>query len=93
MALREIRKYQKSTELLIAKLPFARVVREVANDFITSAYGGGPGSVGLRWQSTAILALQEATEVRAVKPKLTTLLHAIMPRQPTDHLMPFHDRP
>lgn len=63
VALREIRKYQKSTDLLIQKLPFARVVREVADDFITSAYAGTHGQVGLRWQSSAILALQEATEV------------------------------
>lgn len=60
-ALREIRKYQKTTELLIPKMPFARLVREVANDFITSAYSG-LGSSGLRWKSTAVLALQEATE-------------------------------
>ena len=62
VALREIRRYQKSTDLLIQKLPFARVVREVADDFITSVYAGGSGA-GLRWQSSAILALQEATEV------------------------------
>lgn len=60
-ALQEIRKYQKTTELLIPKLPFARLVREVANDFITSAYGG-IGNSGLRWKSTAVMALQEATE-------------------------------
>ncbi|PWN91934.1 histone H3-like centromeric protein cse-4 [Acaromyces ingoldii] len=61
VALREIRHYQKSTELLIQKLPFARVVREVAHDFVTSVYQSG-GGAGLRWQSSAILALQEATE-------------------------------
>ncbi|CAN6294843.1 unnamed protein product, partial [Urochloa humidicola] len=33
VALREIRKYQKSTELLIRKLPFQRLVREIAQDF------------------------------------------------------------
>ena len=33
VALREIRKYQKSTELLIRKLPFQRLVREIALDF------------------------------------------------------------
>ncbi len=55
VALREIRKYQKSTELLIRKLPFQRLVREIAQDFKTE----------LRFQSTAILALQEAAEVRA----------------------------
>ena len=52
VALREIRKYQKSTELLIRKLPFQRLVREIAQDFKTD----------LRFQSTAVLALQEAAE-------------------------------
>ncbi|KAJ1026354.1 hypothetical protein NDA16_002441 [Ustilago loliicola] len=61
VALREIRKYQKSTDLLLRKLPFARLVREIANDFVTSYEHGEYGS-GLRWQSSAILALQEATE-------------------------------
>ncbi|KAK1924430.1 histone-fold-containing protein [Papiliotrema laurentii] len=56
VALREIRQYQKSTEMLIAKLPFSRLVREVAHDL------GSTGNEMLRWQSTAILALQEATE-------------------------------
>ena len=35
VALREIRRYQKSTELLIRKLPFQRLVREIAHDFKT----------------------------------------------------------
>ncbi|RMX80333.1 hypothetical protein D0869_07629 [Hortaea werneckii] len=52
-ALREIRRYQKSTELLIRKLPFQRVVREIAE------VGNIPG---LRFQSSAIGALQEAVE-------------------------------
>lgn len=65
VALREIKKYQKSTDLLIAKLPFARVVREVAENFITTVYEG-EGGAGLRWQSSAILALQEATEAYLV---------------------------
>ena len=56
VALREIRKYQKSTELLIRKLPFQRLVRETAQDF----------KGDLRFQSTAILALQEATEAYLV---------------------------
>lgn len=66
VALREIRRYQRSTDLLISKLPFARVVREVADDFITSAYDGSSTGAGLRWQSSAILALQEATEAYLV---------------------------
>ena len=56
MALREIRKYQKSTELLIKKLPFQRLVREIARDFPIN------GVDELKFQSTAILALQEAAE-------------------------------
>jgi histone H3/H4 len=48
----EIRKYQKSTELLIRKLPFQRLVREIAQDYKTD----------LRFQSSAVMALQEAAE-------------------------------
>ena len=56
VAIREIRKYQKSTELLIRKLPFQRLVREIAQDFKTD----------LRFQSSAVLALQEASEAYLV---------------------------
>lgn len=59
VALREIRYYQKTSDLLIRKLPFARLVKEVATDFISTQWSDG---VGLRWQSHAILALQEAAE-------------------------------
>ncbi|EEH33581.1 histone H3 [Paracoccidioides lutzii Pb01] len=57
VALKEIRRYQKSWDLLLLKLPFARLVREVAVDLL-------PAGVGeeLRWQSQAIQALQEAAE-------------------------------
>lgn len=51
-ALREIRKFQRGTELLIKKLPFQRLVRSIAEDNFP----------GLRFQSTALLALQEAAE-------------------------------
>ena len=54
VALREIRKYQKSTELLIKKLPFQRLVREVVHTlFNTENY---------RMTPQALLALQEASE-------------------------------
>lgn len=56
-ALREIRKYQKSTDLLLRKLPFARVVREVAMQYVDI-----DSEVAYRWQSMALLALQEASE-------------------------------
>lgn len=55
-ALKEIRKYQTSTELLIQKLPFQRLVREVAQKYGTD----------LRFQAAAVLAIQEATEAFAV---------------------------
>ena len=47
-ALQEIRQYQKSTELMIKKLPFQRLVKEIAQDHMTD----------LRFQSAAISALQ-----------------------------------
>ena len=56
VALREIRRYQKSTELLIRKLPFQRLVREIAQEF----------KPDLRFQGSAVMALQEATEAYLV---------------------------
>lgn len=56
VALREIRRYQKSTDHLIRKLPFQRLVREMAQDFKTE----------LRFQSSALAALQEAAEAYLV---------------------------
>ncbi|KAG8891746.1 centromeric DNA-binding histone H3-like protein cse4, partial [Tulasnella sp. 403] len=57
-ALREIREYQRSTGLLIRKLPFSRVVREIAMELVTDP----DNEAGLRWQSSALMALQEASE-------------------------------
>jgi len=56
IALREIRKYQASTALLIRKLPFQRLVREIGQDCLAD----------LRFQSGAVLALQEAAEAYMV---------------------------
>jgi len=56
VALREIRRYQKSTDLLIRKRPFQRLVREIAQNYKSD----------LRFQSSAILALQEASEAYLV---------------------------
>lgn len=56
VALREIRRYQKGTELLLLKLPFQRLVREIAQDF----------KEDLRFQASAIEALQEAAEAYLV---------------------------
>ena len=62
VALREIRRYQKSTDLLMAKLPFGRIVREIASEFVTGYYSADQDAAGLRWQSHALLCLQEAAE-------------------------------
>ncbi|OBT52745.1 hypothetical protein VE04_08065 [Pseudogymnoascus sp. 24MN13] len=55
VALQEIRKYQRTTDLLMLKLPFSRLVREIAMTLV-------PRNQELRWQSQAIQALQEAAE-------------------------------
>ncbi|GFP84870.1 histone h3.2, partial [Phtheirospermum japonicum] len=73
VALREIRKYQKSTELLIRKLPFQRLVREIAQDFKTD----------LRFQSSAVAALQEAAEAYFVGLFEVTNLSAIHAKRVT----------
>ena len=56
VALREIRKYQKTTDLLLRKAPFQRLVREVSQDY----------KADLRFQSSAVMALQEASEAYLV---------------------------
>mmetsp|Transcript_17444 Transcript_17444/g.41924 ORF Transcript_17444/g.41924 Transcript_17444/m.41924 type:complete len:149 (-) Transcript_17444:266-712(-) len=56
-ALREIRTYQSSTNLLLRRLPFARLVREIQTGITRQPY---------RWQGSAILALQEASEAHLV---------------------------
>lgn len=53
----EIRRYQKTTELLLRRLPFARLVKELTQIYNVS---------GLRWQAEALLALQEAAEAYLV---------------------------
>ncbi len=52
VALREVKRYQKTTELLVKKAPFQRLVREIA----------AAHKDGLRFQSAALAAIQEATE-------------------------------
>ncbi|KAE8184866.1 hypothetical protein CF336_g4529 [Tilletia laevis] len=68
VALREIRKYQKSTELCLRKLPFQRLVREIAQDVIRT---------DLRFQTGALAALQEASEAYLVSILADTNLAAI----------------
>ena len=73
VALREIRRYQKSTELLMRKLPFQRLVREIASEFKSD----------LRFQRSAIAALQEATEAYMVALFEDTNLAAIHAKRVT----------
>ena len=73
VALREVRRYQKSTDLLLRKAPFQRLVREVAQDFKTD----------LRFQSSAVMALQEASEAFLVGLFEDTNLCAIHARRVT----------
>ena len=72
-ALRDIRHFQKSTALLIRKLPFQRLVREIAHDFKTDLW----------FQSAAILCLQEAAEAYLVGLFEDTNLCAIHARRVT----------
>mmetsp|Transcript_3901 Transcript_3901/g.5064 ORF Transcript_3901/g.5064 Transcript_3901/m.5064 type:complete len:143 (+) Transcript_3901:59-487(+) len=73
VALRDIKKYQKGTELLLRKLPFQRLVREIALS----------GKDGLRFQASAVLAMQEATEAHMVNLFADTCLCAIHGRRVT----------
>jgi histone H3 len=65
VALREIRMYQKSTDLLIKKAPFQRLVREVVMD--VEQFCKLEKGAGLRMQSDALMALQEASEAFLVQ--------------------------
>lgn len=57
VALRDIRKYQRSTELILRRLPFQRLVRHCVQEWKSDA----------RFQAAALLALQEAAETYIVK--------------------------
>ena len=74
VALREIRKQQKSTDLLIPRLSFARVVKEIAQKM---------SSTGLRFQSAALMALQEAAEAYIVALMEDTVLCCVHARRVT----------
>jgi histone H3 len=73
VALKEIRKYQKTTNLLLRKLPFQRLVREIALGILAD----------VRFQSTALLALQEAAETYLVSLFEDTNLCAIHAKRVT----------
>ena len=73
VALREIRRYQKSTDLLIRKLPFQRLVREIAQNY----------RADLRFQSAALGAIQEAAEAYLIDLLQDTNLCAIHAKRVT----------
>ena len=73
VALRQIKKFQKSTNLLLRKAPFQRLVREIAADY----------KDGLRFASSALAAVQESTESYVVSLLSDTNLCAIHARRVT----------
>ena len=74
VALREIRKLQKRTDLLIPRNPFLRLVKEIAMDYSAEQ---------LRFQSAALSALQEAAEAFLVRLFEDTQLCAIHAKRVT----------
>ncbi|KAK0541444.1 histone H3.1 [Tilletia horrida] len=80
VALREIRRYQKSTELLIRKMPFQRLVRDILG--MNFGYTA-PEVPHYRIQSSALAALQEATEAYLVSLFEDTNLAAIHAKRVT----------
>ena len=73
VALREIRRYQKSTDLLIQKLPLQRLVREISQDF----------KHDVRFNATALLGFHESAEAYLVKLFEDTNLCAIHAKRVT----------
>lgn len=73
VAMREIRRFQKSTDLLIRKLPFQRLVKEIAQSINSE----------LRFQGSAVLALHEAAEAYLVGMFQDTNLCAIHAKRVT----------
>ena len=64
VALRKIRRYQKGTDLLIRKLPFQRLAREVLQDL--NKPGSYPRVNADRFQATSLLAIQESVEAFSI---------------------------
>ena len=62
LALCEIRRYQQSTESMIQRTPFNKLIKEISQEYRICPEGPGTPSVQVCFQSTALAALQEATE-------------------------------
>jgi histone H3 len=82
VALREIRKYQKRTDLLLRKGPFGRLARELA-DKILREKGGTLKAGEVRFTQQALLAIQEATEAYLIGVMEDANLAAIHARRQT----------
>lgn len=86
-ALREIRKYQDSTDLLIPKRPFARLVKDITNNY----WPGGPyGERDFRYTVEALLALQTAAEAYLIGLFEDGLLCALHARRVTLMIRDIH---
>lgn len=73
VAMREIRKYQKTSNLLIPRLPFSKLVREIATEINKDSKAGD----SLQFQATALIGLQEASENYLVKLLQSANLNAL----------------
>ena len=73
VAIRDIKRYQKGTEMLLRKLPFQRLVREIAQT----------SKDGVKFAASAVLAMQEATEAHMINLFADTCLCAIHGRRVT----------
>lgn len=79
VALRQIRRYQKSHELLLRRLPFIRLVREIAQE-------EDDNQLGLRFQKDALETLQHATENVLISILKDTNLIAVTMKKKTINL-------
>ena len=87
LALWEIRRYQQSTDSLIRKTPFNKLIKEISQEYIICPDGPGTPSIQVCFQSTALAALQEAAKnylVRLFEDVNLLAVHAkrvtVMPR-------------
>ena len=62
LALQEIQRYQQTTESLIRRTPFNKLIKEISREYRICPEGPGTPSVQVRFQLTALAALQEAAE-------------------------------
>ena len=62
LALQEIHRYQQSTDSLIRRTPFNKLIKEISQEYRICPEGPRTPSVQVRFQSTALAALQEAAE-------------------------------